>query len=113
MKKCIFLTLIFMIGFLFGCSESRKTEDQIKIEFEVETELVNDCNEPSECVVITPGCPLGCNTAVNINEAENLRAVANSLISDYQKDGEICVYTCVQKEATCVNNKCELVNGEN
>lgn len=86
---------------------SAPSAEEIQSIFEQEVALASTCSADSECVVINPGCPLGCGTAINVNEKENIEAYASELIIQYESGGENCAYGCVAQYAVCNMNKCE------
>lgn len=88
---------LLSLAFASGCL----TEDSVRAEFDD----ANYCETAEECVVIYPGCPLGC--WAEINEAEVGRI--NDLVDDYhaQQSGTECLYDCpAHSEPICDNGRC-------
>lgn len=87
-----------------ACSPS---EDEVQREFDVEVQRSNGCEEASECVVASAGCPLGCWVLVNAKFQARVEAKANELIEDYESGGARCDYECTEApEIACTAGKC-------
>jgi hypothetical protein len=89
--------LVLVVVLAAGCL----TEEAVEAEFDD----ANYCESSDECVVLYPGCPLGCWTAVN--EAEEDRIA--DLIDDFfaQQTGAECAYDCAaHKDPRCLDGEC-------
>jgi hypothetical protein len=85
------------------------TEEEIQEEFNQAVAASNDCETDADCVLVTPGCPLGCGSAVNIEYETEIRNLAKKLIFEWQLGGKGCDYSCPCMIAVCSENKCEAV----
>jgi len=54
-------------------------------------EVAGYCSEDSDCVVIYPGCPLGCYAAVNRAEVETVEAKIERY---HNQQSNECLYDC-------------------
>lgn len=87
-----------------GCAPS---DEEVQREFESEVQRVNVCESSSECVALSPGCPLGCWVAVPEKERDHLERKARELIDDYESGGASCDYECTEAPAVvCRDGKC-------
>ncbi len=93
--------------FLLSCDILPPSEEEIKDSFEKEVETSNSCETDEECVLINPGCPLGCNVSVNIEHQERIKNLAEDLIKDYESSGTSCSYGCIRSFPICVIDACE------
>jgi hypothetical protein len=83
------------------------TEDEILADFSAWLADHADCTVAEDCVVISPGCPLGCYAAVAEEHAAEARALADELI---EACGCICDYSCTPGgPADCVDGQCVLL----
>lgn len=83
------------------------SEEDIKHDFDVEVQRSNGCTEASECVVVSPGCPLGCWVLVNAEHQARVEAKARELIEDYESNGASCDFECTSApEIACTAGKC-------
>jgi len=104
---------ILMLGACFalaaaGCGND---EEGIDAEYEQEVARSNACTTVRDCVVIEPGCPLGCWSAVSKDDAARVKRVARELIDEYS--GNPCVYDCnIPEPLQCVAKKCVLPERE-
>ena len=91
--------LLTLIVLLF--SPACVSEEQV----EREMEDANYCVTAEECVVIYPGCPLGCWSFVNEEEEGRIRDLVESFFD--QQVGEQCMYDCAgHGEVRCENDRC-------
>lgn len=98
---------VFLLGLstLMGCAPS---EEDVKREFSEEVARSNACEQASDCVSVSPGCPLGCYVAVNVAHRERVERKARELIEGYESWGRQCAYECIEPpEITCVDHKCQ------
>jgi hypothetical protein len=97
--------------FSIGCAAP--SEEEVQADFNRIVDKSNACAADSECVLVSPGCPLGCSVAVNREQASRVERAARDLIDDYESGGRSCDYDCVGPlEPVCVSEKCELVEPE-
>jgi hypothetical protein len=85
------------------------TEEAIQEEFNQAVAMSNDCETDADCVLVTPGCPLGCGSAVNIEHETEIRNLAKKLIFEWQLGGRSCNYGCPYMTAVCTEGTCEAV----
>lgn len=78
---------------LASCAPSAQ---EIQDEFDEVVAQSNACAEASECVLVSPGCPLGCTVAVNRDSEAAVKAKAAELIQSYESSGVSCNYGCIQ-----------------
>lgn len=93
----LFLLTSFALAFMLGCGPSAGEVEQA-------IEEANYCSAPEDCVVLYPGCPLGCYAVVN--QAEE--TAVQSMIDDYfDTHGHMCDYDCIAiGEPRCENSRC-------
>ncbi|MCB9675342.1 MAG: hypothetical protein H6737_09515 [Alphaproteobacteria bacterium] len=61
-----------------------------------------DCEQTSDCVVIFPGCPLGCATTVAAEHEEASLEEARRIVAAYERVGRTCEYDCIAPpDPTC------------
>jgi hypothetical protein len=90
-----------------GCAPS---EDEIKREFGEFVARHEHCERDGDCTLISPGCPLGCATALTRDAAAEGERLARELISHYESGGMSCAYDCVITcGAVCQSGKCTVV----
>lgn len=98
--------LLLMIG--LGCAGCAKSEEEIQEEFDAIVAESNACNDASECVYVSPGCPLGCYVPVNSAKKEYVEAKARELIDDYESWGRQCAYGCAEPAPlACIDGRCQ------
>ena len=91
---------------LFACGRSA---DDVQAEFEDVIAESNSCAEATDCVVIFPGCPLGCAATINAANKATVEAKAQELIDDYERGGQSCAYGCMQTGSpVCEQQRCKL-----
>lgn len=93
---------------LTACSKP-PSRDEIKAEYQAFVADRGACSATAECVLVQPECPLGCNTPVNEEHAEAVKAKARDLIADYESGGETCDYKCPLRQVECQEGRCEAV----
>ncbi|MDH5676704.1 MAG: hypothetical protein OEZ06_31590 [Myxococcales bacterium] len=70
----------------------------------------SECDTVSDCMLIKPGCPVGCNVAVNAAFADEAQQLADSLRAD---DGSSCFYRCPPGATlACKGSRCEISEPE-
>lgn len=74
-----------------GCMSA----DDANAAFAERVEESNHCASDDECTVISPGCPLGCWAAVNVEHAAECEQYAADLIDAYERGGTNCAYGCI------------------
>jgi hypothetical protein len=100
--------VIAMLFVLVGCSEEVVTQD-----WETFVAENNACEVAEDCVVVFPGCPLGCFDAVNKEAEEAANQKAEELIGLYEAGGRACAYGCLAHDApTCEAGKCSVQASE-
>jgi hypothetical protein len=93
-----------VVAFVAACGAS---EEDVQREFDEFVAERNRCSADTECVLVFPGCPLGCFVAVNAQFEAVVAAKAEDLIDDYERGGTRCDYGCVQAGAVvCLDGRC-------
>lgn len=105
----IFVRSIALLVIGLGCASCGRSEEDVQQEF---TEFVaesNACQKASECVLVGPGCPLGCFVAVNSEKKAEVEAKARELVEDYESVGQSCAYDCAAPgPIECVAGHCDV-----
>lgn len=87
-----------------GCGRS---EEDVQAEWDEIVAASSACQSAAECVLVSPGCPLGCFVAVNSSKKAEVEAKAAELIDDYESGGTACAYGCIAPgPLECVSGKC-------
>lgn len=87
-----------------GCAPSA---EEVKREFDAYVAEVNHCEEASQCTLAAAGCPLGCAVAVRVEAKEDVERKARELIEDYESDGTMCAYECIEiSSVECRHGRC-------
>jgi hypothetical protein len=107
-NSIVYALLTGFVG-LFIASCTPRTEEEIKEEFDQAVEDANDCETNDDCVLVRPGCPLGCGSAVNVEHEDEIRNLARQLIAEYELGGQSCDYGCMELMAVCTEGACEAV----
>jgi hypothetical protein len=104
----IIIIVIFSIGY-FKKIEARRDKPSIEAAIQIEIDKANYCDEDTDCILVSFGCPFGCWDYINKSEEDNLK----KLIKEYHKNiwPDNCVYKChipsrADKNPICSNNKC-------
>ena len=82
---------------LFGACAPSKAE--IQEEFDAEVAGSRACEEASDCVAVSPGCPLGCWVVVSTAARDRVTRKARELIEEYESGGAACDYECTEAPA--------------
>jgi hypothetical protein len=98
---------------ILGCSASSNppsgevtSSDAVRAEFQAYVDAANHCEAASDCVGITPGCPLPCMVAVRVDRKSDVLAKAQQLRDQLPSK---CEATCPSPgPATCVQNRCNI-----
>ena len=103
-KKMVLL-LVGLVG-LIGAS-CAKSEEEIQEEFDAIIAQSNACDDVSQCVYASPGCPLGCFVAVNSAKKAYVEEEARALIEDTDASGRTCLEGCpVPGSLECTEGRC-------
>ena len=87
-----------------GCTP---TGEEIQAEFDAAVADANHCGADTDCVLVHPGCPLGCYVAVNKDHQAEIAELAEDLIEDYESSGQACMYSCMAPgEPRCEQGRC-------
>jgi hypothetical protein len=89
-----------------GCAPSA---DDVKEEFDEFLSTRNRCTSVDDCVLVSPGCPIGCQVGVNKAYAAEVKAKAEELVEDYESGGQSCAYDCIAAEPACEGGRCQAV----
>ena len=83
------------------------TEEGIQARWDSFVEDHRACETAEDCVLVYPGCPLGCYEAVAAEHAEEAEVYADRLIGRYEAFGRSCAYDCVEPpDPTCDAGAC-------
>lgn len=67
------------------------------------------CEVDEDCVLVYPGCPLGCYDTVAAEHAEEAEETADRLIRRYETFGRSCSYDCIAApDPFCAAGTCAL-----
>jgi hypothetical protein len=98
-----------LVAALVIASCTPPTEEEIQEEFDRAVENADDCETDADCVLVMPGCPLGCGAAVNVAHEDEIRNLARRLIAEYEVGGRSCDYGCMALQAVCTEGACEAI----
>lgn len=90
-----FRVALSLAAIAVACAGCARSEADVQQEFADVVASANACSEAAECVMVSPGCPLGCFVAVNASHEDEVEAKAQDLIDSYQAGGRSCAYDCV------------------
>lgn len=94
--------------FLIGCgSDSGSGDIDIQNNFTQEVDRSNSCATDNDCVLVYPGCPLGCGVAVNVGAEEKVRNLAAEIIDSHNKNNPACAYSCMALYTVCYIDTCQ------
>lgn len=99
------LSLLALLS-LAACAPS---EAQIEAQWDEFLSENQSCETVDDCVIVYPGCPLGCGSAVSVGAEEEARELADSLVNRYSRLHGECMYDCMGVEAECNAGACEAV----
>ncbi len=102
MRACLLPALLLLL--LSACSM-----EQIDREWDAWVEDHNQCEVVEDCVLVYPGCPLGCYTAVNAEHEDEAARLADDLIARWSMGARDCAYDCTSAEVDCVEDVCEAI----
>ncbi len=100
--------LALLVALLFAACAS-PTSEEVNEEFDEFLSTRTACSTVDDCVMIYPGCPLGCATAVNKAFKSEAEDKAEELKSDYESGGMTCQYGCVAADLACTAGRCATV----
>ncbi len=75
-----------------GCAISSERAEE---RWDESVDANNSCETADDCVVVYPGCPLGCFTAVSADAEQQATAEAQSIVDAYERGGRSCEYDCL------------------
>lgn len=107
--RILLLSLVSAALCLSACDPP--TEEAIQEEFDQAVAASNDCVTDGDCVLVHPGCPLGCGAAVNVEHQDEISLLADRLIFEWQLGGRTCDYGCPYLAAVCIGGTCAAVEG--
>jgi hypothetical protein len=87
------LAFFLLLG---ACAPS---EEEIQEEFDAEVAGARACEQASDCVAVSPGCPLGCWVVVSTATQDRVKRKASELIEEYESGGAACDYECTEAPA--------------
>jgi len=89
--------------------EPEPAKADIVQEFDAFVSERNSCAQASECVMLSPGCPLGCGVGVRAEHAAEVEAKAKLLIAEAEKQNGACTYKCAALHLECATGRCAAV----
>ena len=93
-----------------GSELQQPTEQELLAEFDSFVSDHADCERDEDCVMFSPGCPLGCYAAVHVDALQEAESYADGLVADYMAPGRACFYQCVVEcGVRCADNICATV----
>jgi hypothetical protein len=105
-KTLLALVFISLPLAAVGCGRS---EEDVQKEFDAFVAEANACQQDADCVLVSPGCPLGCFVAVSSAKKAEVEEKARELIDEYQAGGQRCDYDCIAPGAiTCAAGRCQV-----
>jgi hypothetical protein len=103
---------LFLVAVATSCLFGRSA-DSVKTEFDNYVAGANTCTATSDCIIVTPDCPLGCGSAVRADRQADVEAKARELVAEYKRGGQGCAYDCAGPfVAECAEGRCEAVTAE-
>ena len=106
------LTILASLLAATALSCSAPSEETIKAEFDAYVAGANACAAASDCAIVFPGCPLGCEVAVRADRSVDVMKKAGSLIQQYESGNQAgCAYSCAQSHAVCTEGLCAVETG--
>jgi hypothetical protein len=99
------LSLIVLFSFT-ACSVS---ESEVQEEWDEFVSQNNSCETVDDCVMLWPGCPLGCGSAVSADAEVQAKSLAESLLDRYERGGQSCDYDCAELVLACEDQTCQAV----
>ncbi|MGK4006334.1 hypothetical protein WMF31_27185 [Sorangium sp. So ce1036] len=98
--------VLLIVG--LGCASCARSKEEIQEEFDAIVAESNACNDASECVLASAGCPLGCAVPVNRAREAYVEEKARELIEDYERWWRGCAYECVApRPLECIAGRCQ------
>ncbi len=97
---------LFALLLLSACVPS---EAEVQDQWDQFVSENNSCQTVDDCAMVYPGCPLGCGTAVSASAEGEARALGESLIAEYERRGQECVYDCAGLVPACESGTCVAV----
>lgn len=101
----------FLFALALSCASGCSME-QVDARWEDWVQRHNECELPQDCVLVYPGCPLGCYSAVNAEHEEDAYRVADELVRQWSMGTRGCAYDCISAEVDCVDLRCEVIPTE-
>jgi len=98
---------VLLLGALAaGCGAS---EEEVQAEFNAFVADHDGCQAATDCALMSPGCPLGCSTALRADAVDEAEALAEDLVDDYERSGTHCDYECVgAQRVACTDGACQV-----
>lgn len=97
-----------LLALLAACGGHRSEAD-IRADFASYLGGRRACDGDAACVLVSPGCPLGCSVAVNRAHADEVEAYGRALVREYERRGQRCDYDCAPTAARCEGGSCTVV----
>ena len=86
--------------------------EQIDREWDGWVDDHSQCEVTEDCVLVYPGCPLGCSSGVNAEYEDEANRLAEDLINRWSMGTRDCAYDCISSEVECVDDRCEVIQSE-
>ncbi len=101
---------ILSVFFLFSCVDSEEgiSREEANAQFKQAISQANSCTTDEDCVVVYPGCPLGCSVSVNPDRQQAIKSLAKELVQSFEQREGRCDYFCEAQYPVCVIDRCEV-----
>lgn len=99
------LAIMFAVSALAACA----SEEKLQEEWDGFVADHATCEAPEDCVLVYPGCPLGCADAIQSEATQEATELAAKLVSRYERGGRACAYDCLAFTADCQAGTCVAV----
>jgi hypothetical protein len=98
------------VALFLGAAACAPNEEDLKRDFARIVARSNACDVDTDCVTLSPGCPLGCSVAINRKQEAAVQRAASDLVDDYERWGRACAYECIGdlEPPRCTDHKCEI-----
>lgn len=98
-----------LLGMVAASLAACASEEKLQAEWDGFVAEHATCEVPEDCVLVYPGCPLGCADAIQSDAAQEATELAAKLVSRYERGGRACDYKCLAFTADCQAGTCVAV----
>ena len=104
----LFTVLVTACQYVSDEEDNTLTEESAARLFNNIVDTYNECTTDNECMVLYPGCPLGCGAAIHTIHEQAVRDAADELMTRYnQQNQPSCAYICMPIYPICHEGECE------